>query len=48
MWIKEHIAELGRTVFYACGPNELVEITEGLVLGELSVPKDQMRTEKWG
>jgi len=48
MWIKEHIAELARTVFYACGPNELVEITEGLVLGELSVPKDQMRTEKWG
>lgn len=48
MWIKEHIHDLPKTVFYACGPNELVEATESLVLGELSVPKSQMKTEKWG
>lgn len=47
-WIKEHIRDLTNTVFYACGPNELVEATEGLVLGELGVPKAQMKTEKWG
>jgi Na+-transporting NADH:ubiquinone oxidoreductase subunit F len=47
-WIKEHVRDLPNTVFYACGPNALVEITEGLVLGELGVPKAQMRTEKWG
>ena len=47
-WIREHIHELSNTVFYACGPNELVEATEQLVLEELKVPKEQMKTEKWG
>jgi glycine betaine catabolism B len=47
-WIKEHIHDLPNTVFYACGPNELVEATEKLVLEELRVPKEQLRTEKWG
>src|SRR5437868_6935285 len=47
-WIREHIHDLGNTVFYACGPNELVEATETLVLEELKVPKEQMKTEKWG
>ena len=47
-WIKSHITDLANTVFYACGPNELVEATEGLVMGELQVPKAQMKTEKWG
>lgn len=47
-WIKTHIKDLANTVFYACGPNELVEGTEGLVIGELGVPKEQMKTEKWG
>lgn len=47
-WIKEHIHDLPNTFFYACGPNELVEATESLVLEELGVPKQQMRTEKWG
>lgn len=47
-WIKDHIHELANTVFYACGPNELVEATETLVLDELRVPKAQMKTEKWG
>ena len=47
-WVKEHIHDLPNTVFYACGPNELVEATEKLVLHELGVPKEQMKTEKWG
>ncbi|MEW6158933.1 MAG: FAD-binding oxidoreductase [Verrucomicrobiota bacterium] len=47
-WIREHIHDLPNTVFYACGPNELVEATEHLVLKELNVPKEQMKTEKWG
>ncbi len=47
-WVKEHIHDLANTVFYACGPNELVEATEALVVEELKVPKEQMKTEKWG
>jgi ferredoxin-NADP reductase len=46
-WIKEHIHDLPNTVFYACGPNELVEATEAM-LRDLGVPKLQVRTEKWG
>ena len=48
IWIKEHIRDQTRTVFYACGPNELVEATEHLVMEEMGIPKEQMRTEKWG
>lgn len=47
-WIKEHIHDLPNTVFYACGPNALVEATEELVLHGLQVTKTQMKTEKWG
>jgi glycine betaine catabolism B len=47
-WVREHIHDLPHTVFYACGPNELVEATETLVLEDLGVPKAQMKTEKWG
>jgi ferredoxin-NADP reductase len=47
-WVKQHIHDLPKTVFYACGPNELVEFAEELVLNGLSVPKEQMKTEKWG
>jgi glycine betaine catabolism B len=47
-WVKEHIHDLPNTVFYACGPNALVEATEELVLHGLNVPKTQMKTEKWG
>jgi glycine betaine catabolism B len=47
-WVKSHIHDLPNTVFYACGPNELVEATEKLVLEDLKVPKEQMKTEKWG
>lgn len=47
-WVKEHVHDLPNTVFYACGPNELVEATETLVVEDLKVPKEQMKTEKWG
>ena len=46
--VKEHVCDLPNTVFYACGPNELVEATEALVVEEMKVPKEQMKTEKWG
>ena len=47
-WVKEHVHDLPNTVFYACGPNALVEATEELVLHGLNVTKAQMKTEKWG
>lgn len=47
-WIKEHIHDTANTVVYACGTNELVEATEHLILQELGLPKEQMKTEKWG
>ncbi len=47
-WVREHILDLANTVFYACGPNELVEATERMVLHDLKVPKEQVKTEKWG
>ena len=47
-WVKHQIHDPAHTVFYACGPNELVESAEELVLQELKVPKEQMKTEKWG
>jgi len=46
-WVKEHVHDLPNTVFYACGPNALVEFAEELVLHGLNVPKAQMKTEKW-
>ena len=47
-WVKERIHDLPNTVFYACGPNELVEFAEAVVLRDLGVPKAQMKIEKWG
>ena len=47
-WIKEVAADLPNTVFYACGPNALVEFAEHLVIHDLGLPKEQMKTEKWG
>lgn len=47
-WVKEHLHDPANTVFYACGPNELVESTEELVVHGLNIPKEQMKTEKWG
>lgn len=47
-WVEEQVGDLSKTVFYACGPNALVEATEKLVIEDLKVPKEQMKTEKWG
>jgi len=47
-WVREHIGDLQTSVFYACGPNALVDATEHLVIEELKVPKEQMKVEKWG
>lgn len=47
-WVKERVRNLEKTVFYACGPNELVEFAEEVVLKGLGVGKEQMKTEKWG
>lgn len=47
-WIKSFITDPAKTVFYACGTTELVVATEKLVLEELHLPKEQMKTEKWG
>ncbi|HTX22634.1 MAG TPA: FAD-binding oxidoreductase [Candidatus Aquilonibacter sp.] len=47
-WVKEHVHDLPNTVFYACGPNELVEFAEEVVLHGMGVSKEQMKTEKWG
>lgn len=48
MWVKEQAHDMPNTIFYACGPNPLVEFAEDIVLRELGVPKPQMKTEKWG
>ncbi|MFO1513907.1 MAG: hypothetical protein U1F83_13490 [Verrucomicrobiota bacterium] len=47
-WVRERIHDLPNTIFYACGPNPLVEFAEEIVLRGLNVPKEQMKTEKWG
>ncbi|HEX5222445.1 MAG TPA: FAD-binding oxidoreductase [Verrucomicrobiae bacterium] len=47
-WVREQVHDLPNTIFYACGPNPLVEFAEELVLHGLNVPKEQMKTEKWG
>ncbi|HEY4984475.1 MAG TPA: FAD-binding oxidoreductase [Verrucomicrobiae bacterium] len=47
-WVKEQIHDRANTIFYACGPNQLVEFAERLVVHELGIPKEQMKTEKWG
>jgi ferredoxin-NADP reductase len=48
-WTKEIAGEdISNCVFYACGPNALVEAAEHLVLHELKLPKEQLKLEKWG
>lgn len=47
-WVREQIRDLSNTVFYACGPTELVLSTEKLVVEEMKIPKEQMKMEKWG
>jgi len=47
-WVKEQISYINNTIFYACGPNALVDNAERLVLEELQCPKEQLKLEKWG
>jgi ferredoxin-NADP reductase len=47
-WVREHADTDEQTWFYACGPNELVESAERIVRTDLNVPKERMKTEKWG
>ena len=48
-WMREITGDGGtNTIFYACGPNALVEGAEQLVLREMGLPKEQLRLEKWG
>jgi ferredoxin-NADP reductase len=47
-WVKEQISNINDTIFYACGPNALVDNAERLVLEELQCPKEQLKLEKWG
>jgi NADH oxidoreductase Hcr len=47
-WIRASVADLEKTVFYACGPTELVVGVERIVVENMGVPKAQMKTEKWG
>ena len=48
-WIKEIAgSDQANTVFYACGPNALVEAAEHLVLHDIGLPKEQLKLEKWG
>lgn len=47
-WVRQHIGDPQKTVFYACGPNALVDFAERLVVEELQFPKEQMKVEKWG
>ncbi len=47
-WVREKTHDLPNTFFYACGPNELVEFAERVVIHDMGVPKAQMKTEKWG
>jgi len=47
-WIKEHVVDLTKTVFYACGPTTFVETVEKMVVMELGATKEQVKTEKWG
>ncbi len=47
-WVRQHMTDPEKTVFYACGPNALVAFAEGLLIEDLKVPKAQLRVEKWG
>jgi ferredoxin-NADP reductase len=47
-WIREHVENLEKAIFYACGPTEMVVAVEAFVRDDLNVPKAQMKTEKWG
>lgn len=45
--LQEYVRDLKRTIFYTCGPTELVDAMEKLLL-TAGTPKGQIRAEKWG
>jgi Na+-transporting NADH:ubiquinone oxidoreductase subunit F len=47
-WVQEQVHDPAKTMFYACGPNPLVEAAEELVLHQMGMPKGQLKKEKWG
>lgn len=47
-WVREQVRDPAKTVFYACGPNALVDFAERLVVEDLGIPREQMKLEKWG
>lgn len=47
-WVKTFLDDTSKCVFYACGPNALVDAAEKLVKEDLGLPKEQLRLEKWG
>ena len=47
-WLRTLAGDMSQCVFYACGPNALVEHAEHMVIQELGAAKEQMKTEKWG
>ncbi len=47
-WLRALAGDMSQCVFYACGPNALVEHAEHMVIQELGAAKEQMKTEKWG
>ena len=47
-WVKSFVQDPANTVFYACGTDDMVEAVEHLVTHDLGLPKEQMKTEKWG
>ncbi len=47
-WVKEHISDLPNTFFYACGPHALVKFAEEVILRDLGIPKERIKTEEWG
>ena len=47
-WIKEHISDLPNIIFYTCGSNALVKFAEEVILRDLGMPKERIKTEKWG
>jgi ferredoxin-NADP reductase len=48
-WIKEVMGhDAANAVFYACGPNAMVDAAEKVVLEELKLPKEQLKLERWG
>jgi len=45
--LREFTRSLQNTVYYTCGPTELVEAIEQMLLGA-GTPKAQIKAEKWG